>query len=63
MTNKKPMYITPRTFRDYDMYREECARARGWNEAMDMMFPKEAEERRKKKHPFYKQIKEAHDEH
>jgi hypothetical protein len=29
------------------------------NKYMDMMFPKEAEERRKKKHPFYKQIMEA----
>ena len=38
MTNKKPIYTTPRTFRDYDMYREECARARGWNEAMDLHY-------------------------
>ena len=29
-----PVYTTPRTFRNYDDYRQECARARGWNEAM-----------------------------
>lgn len=33
-----PVYQTPATFRDYDMYRLECASVRGWNEAMDFIF-------------------------
>ena len=34
----EPMYISPRTYRDYDLYRWECGRAIGWNQAMDFIF-------------------------
>lgn len=34
----EPMYISPRTYRDYDLYRWECGRAIGWNQAMDYIF-------------------------
>lgn len=31
----EPIWVEmPRTCRDYDEYIKECARARGWNEAM-----------------------------
>ena len=34
----EPMYIEPRTYRDYEAYLIECGRARGWNQAMDYIF-------------------------
>ena len=37
---KSPIYISPRTFRSYEMYKEECARTKGWNDAMDTIFGK-----------------------
>ena len=33
-----PMYIEPRTYRNYEDYLIECGRARGWNQAMDFIF-------------------------
>ena len=37
----KPMFISPRTFRNYEQYKLECARAEGWNEAMRFIFGEE----------------------
>ena len=37
---KGPMYISPRTYRNYEDYIVECGRARGWNQAMDYIFGK-----------------------
>lgn len=34
----EPMYIEPRTYRNYEDYKVECGRARGWNQAMDFIF-------------------------
>lgn len=34
----EPLYINPRTYRDYDLYSWECGRATGWNQAMDFVF-------------------------
>ena len=34
----EPMYIEPRTYRNYEDYKVECGRARGWNQAMDYIF-------------------------
>lgn len=40
---KEPMFISPRTFRDYEQYKTDCARASGWNEAMEFIFAEELE--------------------
>ena len=40
---KEPLFIEPRTYRNYDDYRQEVARARGWNEAMEFIFAQELE--------------------
>lgn len=37
----KPIFTTPKTFRDYEQYKLECARAEGWNEAMRFIFGEE----------------------
>ena len=42
----EPMFISARTFRDYDMYRLDCARAEGWNDAMRFIFGEEIEAKR-----------------
>lgn len=45
----EPIWVEmPRTCRDYDEYIKECARARGWNEAMAFIFAQELEEENKK---------------
>ena len=41
-----PMYISAKTYRNYDNYKESAAYADGWNAAMDAIFPEEAEKRR-----------------
>ena len=33
-----PMYLTPKTFRNYEDYRYEEARTKGWNDAIDFIF-------------------------
>ena len=43
---KEPMFISPRTFRDYEQYKTDCARASGWNEAMACIFAEELETER-----------------
>ena len=43
---KEPMFISPRTFRDYEQYKTDCARASGWNEAMAFIFAEELETER-----------------
>jgi hypothetical protein len=40
---KEPMFISPRTFRGYEQYKIDCARASGWNEAMAFIFAEELE--------------------
>lgn len=43
---KKPMFISSRTFRDYEQHKTDCARASGWNEAMAFIFAEELEAER-----------------
>ena len=43
---KKPMLLEPCTYRDYERYRLEEARVRGWNEAMRYIFGQELEKER-----------------
>lgn len=43
---KEPMFISPRTFKDYEQYKTDCARASGWNEAMAFFFAEELETER-----------------
>lgn len=46
--NKIPIYIDhPPTFRDYEDFQIGAAYVTGWNDAMDTLFPEEAEKRRK----------------
>ena len=40
---KEPMFISPKTIRDFEDYRLERARAQGWNEAMEFIFKEELE--------------------
>ena len=40
---KEPMFISPRTFKGYEQYKTDCARASGWNEAMAFIFAEELE--------------------
>lgn len=35
---KEPIYISPRTLRDYENYKKEIAYANGWNDAMRFIF-------------------------
>lgn len=44
--NKTPIYRDPPTFRDYEDIQIGIAYTAGWNEAMDAIFPEEAEKRR-----------------
>lgn len=43
---KEPMFLEPRTYRDFERYRLEEARVRGWNEAMEYIFGQELEQER-----------------
>ena len=43
---KEPMFISPKTFRGYEQYKTDCARASGWNEAMAFIFAEELETER-----------------
>lgn len=43
---KEPMFIEPKTIRDFEEYRLEKARAQGWNEAMEFIFQEELEKQR-----------------
>lgn len=43
---KEPIFLEPRTYRDFEKYRLEEARVRGWNEAMECIFAQELEEKR-----------------
>lgn len=47
----EPMYISPRTYRDYDLYRWECGRAIGWNQAMDFIFGERKENESRNNQP------------
>lgn len=38
---KEPIFIEPKTYRDFERYKLEEARARGWNEAMECIFAQE----------------------
>ena len=44
--NKTPIYLDPPTIRDYEQYKIGIAYTSGWNNAMDAIFPEEAEKRR-----------------
>lgn len=52
-TVNEPLYTSPRTYRNYDLYLQGCAYARGWNDAMDYVFKNERHGKRDKtdKHP------------
>ena len=43
---KEPMFISPRTFKGYEQYKTDCARASGWNEAMAFIFAEELDTER-----------------
>lgn len=43
---KEPIFLEPRTYRDFERYRLEEARVRGWNEAMECIFGQELEQER-----------------
>ena len=44
----EPMYIEPRTYRNYEDYLIECGRARGWNQAMYFIFGERKENESKR---------------
>ena len=44
---EKPLYKSVPTMRDYEKYISECNYTKGWNDAMDFIFP-EAKEKREK---------------
>ena len=45
--NKAPIYIEqPPTFRDFEDFQIGAAYVTGWNDAMDAIYPEEAEKRR-----------------
>lgn len=44
----KPMYIDPANYRDYESFISGVDYAKGWNAAMDFIFPEEAKKREKK---------------
>lgn len=44
--NKTPIYLDPPTFRDFKDFQIGSAYTSGWNDAMDTIFPEEAEKRR-----------------
>lgn len=44
--NETPIYRDPLTFRDYEDHQIGVAYVTGWNDAMDAIFPEEAEKRR-----------------
>ena len=37
---KKPFYMGVATFRNYEDYRDDANYTKGWNDAMDYIFPK-----------------------
>ena len=41
---KKPIFISPRTFRSYQDFTLDSARAEGWNDAMRFIFAEELKE-------------------
>ena len=43
---KKPIFLEPCTYRDFERYRLEEARVKGWNEAMEYIFGQELEQAR-----------------
>lgn len=43
--NNTPIYIDPPTFRDYEDFRIGIAYTKGWNDAMDAIFPEEVKKR------------------
>jgi len=43
---KKPIFLEPCTYRDFERYRLEEARVKGWNEAMECIFGQELEQAR-----------------
>ena len=43
---KEPMFLEPCTYRDFERYRLEEARVKGWNEAMECIFGQELEQAR-----------------
>ena len=44
--NRTPIFRDPPTFRDYEDFKIGIAYTSGWNDAMDVCFPEEAEKRR-----------------
>ena len=44
--NETPIYRDPPTFRDFEDFQLGIAYTNGWNDAMDSVFPEEAEKRR-----------------
>ena len=46
---EKPLYKSVPTMRNYEDYISECDYAKGWNDAMDFIFPEAKKEARKGK--------------
>ena len=51
----KPVYRTPQTFRNFENYQSAVAYTKGWNDAMDFIFPDE--KKRREKEAMKKMIK------
>lgn len=49
---KEPLFIEPKTLREYEQYKHEEARVQGWNEAMECIFAQELEQERRVKEPI-----------
>lgn len=43
---KEPIFLEPCTYQDFERYRLEEARVKGWNEAMEYIFGQELEQAR-----------------
>ena len=46
---EKPLYKSVPTMRNYEDYISECDYAKGWNDAMDFIFPEAKKKREKEK--------------
>lgn len=46
---EKPLYRSVPTMRNYEDYISECDYTKGWNDAMDFIFPEEKKKREKEK--------------
>lgn len=50
---KEPIFLEPCQYRDFERYKLEEARVKGWNEAMECIFGQELEQKRNPRNKFY----------